>query len=374
MTKKVLEVNKAEAFMAELSELGLAGAVKFLNKISNGHRKVTPTGFPSLDKLLFPDSPGLAHGIDVEIASKTGSAGKTTLAAQIIANWQRAGKKVVYIDVENSMHDLTYFELLGVYTDPATCPAGIWPMGYIGHQFDEDGNVIEALTLEFVFDAIRSLSLSSVDLIVVDSVDALVQKSEAEKLADQNAKQGGISQKLSHFMRKNVAKRASIIWVNQMRQSMAFNPTGNVTYVTSGGRAMYYYAATRLELQNVAKLKEGDNEPHGFTSRIIAIKNKIGGNQWHSCELNYINGEGFSPTYDRLKWALASRLIIKSGAWFSSPQLGIKVQGEKRLYDMLRSNKDGCLDKLVAEMGDVTGEVSVANDADIEELSARQDV
>lgn len=351
--QKEKETTSKDRIRKQLEERGLLDIISVVDDALTSKLKVTSTSFPSLDELLHTKNLGLPHGIDVEIASRAGSAGKTTLATQIVASWQKQGMSCAYIDVENAMRDKSYFELLGADT------SNLW---YVGHKFNPDGSLKEALRLEDVFNIIREIS-DIYDLIVVDSIDALVRKSEAEKSADENSQQGGIAKKLGEFLRVNTARKSTIIWINQMRQSMAFNPTGNTTYVTSGGRAMLFYGGIRLELAPIEKLGDKD-QYYGFVTEVKATKNKCGGKQWYSCKLNYIYGEGFSVVYDRLKWALANKIIIKSGAWFSSDQLDIKVQGEKKLYEKLKSNEDNCLDRLTELMSGIKTELEEVIDID----------
>jgi hypothetical protein len=187
------------------------------------------------------------------------------------------------------------------------------------------------------------------DLIVVDSVDAMVEESQIEKTADENHKQGGIAKKMGEFLRKNTAKKATIIWLNQTRQAMSSGPSySGPMYIPSGGRALAFYSSVRLQLDMIKKLEETNKDPYGFTTKVTIVKNKLGP-KWRSTELNYIFDVGFSNSYDYMKLALTDGTIVKNGAWFNSPLLDIKIQGEYNLFKRIDANENSELDVLKAK-------------------------
>jgi recombination protein RecA len=324
---------------AEIAELGLASVLGLVDEFPSAHAHFTPTLIPSLDILLHKDPLGLVHERHVEIYSKDGSACKTTVSLQILAGWQKQGLKTALVDVEGTMTE-DYLNLLGVITRVADCPTGVYPVRMVSHRKDKNGKAI-LLTLEEVFDTISKIG-DTFDLIVVDSVDALMERSESEKTAEENAKQGGIAKRMSEFMRKTVSRKATILWINQTRQSMAYNPTGNTTYVTSGGRALRFYSSIRIELAVIKRLAEGDGDPWGFVVQATTIKNKLGP-QWRTCNLTYIFGEGISQDFDYFSIAVDTGIIKKKGAWMwigdeENPDL--KAQGRLKMYQALKATSE----------------------------------
>lgn len=345
--KKVVETGSISVMAGLLAEYGLGNVIKLVDELPDMEVTTFDSGFASLNLLINHKNPGIPHGRDIEFFSRDGSAGKTSLALKILAAAQKQGLKVAIADVENTL-TRPYLEAQGLILREVDCPPGVFPLYVLRAKYDPETDMYENLSLEDVFNFVRVGSQKIFDLIVVDSVDAMVESSQIEKTADENHKQGGIAKKMGEFLRKNTAKKATIIWLNQTRQAMSSGPsyTGPM-YIPSGGRALAFYSSIRLQLDMVKKLEETNKDPYGFTTKVTIVKNKLGP-KWRSTELNYIFDVGFSNTYDYVKLALADKTIIKSGSWFVAESLGLKVQGEYNLFKKIDANENGSLDKLVA--------------------------
>lgn len=346
-TKVVNEAHSNNKLKMMLAQYGLADSLRLVEDLPDMEVETFSSGIPSVDYLINELNPGLPRGRDIEVFSRDGSAGKTSWSLKVIKAAQDQGLLVAFVDVENTM-TIPYLRAHGIKLTYEECPEGIYPLTILRAKYDPKTDTYENLSLELVLDAVRTGSQKMFDLMVVDSVDAMVEQSQIEKTAEENHKQGGIAKKMGEFLRKNTAKKATVIWLNQTRQAMSSGPsyTGPI-YIPSGGRALAFYASVRLQLDMVKKLEETDKDPYGFTTKITLVKNKVGP-RWRSTEINYINGTGFSTTYDYLNLALSNKVIIKSGSWFISEELGIKCQGLYNMYRRIESDENGSLTKLKA--------------------------
>jgi hypothetical protein len=150
------------------------------------------------------------------------------------------------------------------------------------------------------------------DLLIVDSVDALVSETDAAKDTADNTKVGGISKFLRNWFRKNTTRRAHVMWLNHANQNIGGQV---VTYSTSGGKSVPRYSSLRFELTVTDKLSEGDKDPYGFITKVQLVKNRLGAN-WRHTDLYYIFGEGFSKEYDWFKLAFTKGILQKFGGWY----------------------------------------------------------
>lgn len=335
------EISKA------LAEHGLKGLVQLASEI-NTKLETVSTGFPGVDLALCEPNPGLARGIDAEVFSDMGSAGKTTLAIMILAHWQRLGYKTLFVDIENAPGLEAFMNSLGVITDPALCPPGVHAVRIVRGKIDEKSGKAVPLTLQQVMNIVEICAKEIFDLIVVDSVDAMVDKNEMEKTSDDNSQVGGISKKMSEFMRKTVVKRATVIWLNQTRDAVGqYSPTGSTPRKTSGGRAMLFYADLRIKLDVVGRLQDGkDGDIYGFITKATVIKNKTWNKgMWKTFELKNVFGLGFSPIWDYFEQGLKLKAIVQSGAWYELPNV-LRVQGKRNLFNALCTNENGSFDAL----------------------------
>jgi recombination protein RecA len=260
---------------------------------------------------------GVPRGRIIEIYGPE-SSGKTTLALHIVAEAQKAGGVAAYIDAEHAM-DADYAGKLGVDIDQL-----LISQPDSGEQALE---IAEAL--------VRS---NGVDVIVVDSVAALVPKAELD--GEMGDSLPGLQARLmSQALRKLTAivsqSNTCFIFINQIREKIGVmfgNPE-----TTSGGRALKFYASMRLDIRRIGAIKDADRVV-GNRTRVKVAKNKVAP-PFRECEFDIMYGEGISREGDVLDLAVAQRVIDKSGAWFSykGDRLG---QGRENSKVSLKENPD----------------------------------
>jgi recombination protein RecA len=260
---------------------------------------------------------GVPRGRIIEIYGPE-SSGKTTLALHIVAEAQKAGGVAAYIDAEHAM-DADYAGKLGVDIDQL-----LISQPDSGEQALE---IAEAL--------VRS---NGVDVIVVDSVAALVPKAELD--GEMGDSLPGLQARLmSQALRKLTAivsqSNTCFIFINQIREKIGVmfgNPE-----TTSGGRALKFYASMRLDIRRIGAIKDADRVV-GNRTRVKVAKNKVAP-PFRECEFDIMYGEGISREGDVLDLAVAQRVIDKSGAWFSykGDRLG---QGRENSKLSLKENPD----------------------------------
>ncbi|HSK70941.1 MAG TPA: recombinase RecA [Pyrinomonadaceae bacterium] len=260
---------------------------------------------------------GVPRGRIVEIYGPE-SSGKTTLALQVVAQAQKAGGIAAYIDAEHAM-DPEYAGNLGVDIDELLIS-----------QPDSGEQALEiAETL------VRS---NSVDVIVIDSVAALVPRAEID--GEMGDSLPGLQARLmSQALRKLTAivasSRTCFIFINQLREKIGVFFGSPET--TTGGKALKYYASVRLDIRRIGAIKEGDKIV-GNRTRVKVVKNKVAP-PFHECEFDIMYGEGISREGDLLDLAVAHNVVEKSGAWFSysGERLG---QGRENVKNMLKENTE----------------------------------
>ena len=276
---------------------------------------VIPSGCLSLDAALGVG--GFPRGRVIEIYGPE-SGGKTTLTLHVIAEAQKLGGQAAFIDAEHAL-DPVYARKLGVDVD-----------NLLVSQPDHGEQALEiAETL------IRS---GGVDVVVVDSVAALVPKAELE--GEMGEPQMGLQARLmSQALRKLTAivskSKTCLIFINQIREKIGVmfgNPE-----TTTGGRALKFYASMRVDIRRVQAIKEGDRVV-GSRTRAKVVKNKVAA-PFREAEFDIVYGEGISREGDLLDLGVDKGIIEKSGTWlsFSGERMG---QGRENARLFLKENKD----------------------------------
>jgi recombination protein RecA len=277
--------------------------------------EVIPTGAISIDYALGIG--GMPRGRVVEIYGPE-SSGKTTLALQVIAEAQKAGGMAAFVDAEHAL-DAQYAQKLGVDVE-----------NLLVSQPDNGEQALEIVEV-----LIRS---GGVDVVVVDSVAALVPKAEIE--GEMGEAQMGLQARLmSQALRKLTGvvskSKTTLIFINQLREKIGVmfgNPE-----TTTGGRALKFYASVRVDIRRIASIKDGDQVIGGRT-RVKVVKNKLAP-PFREAEFDIMYGEGISREGDLLDLAADKRIVEKSGAWFAfaGERLG---QGRENAKQFLRDNPD----------------------------------
>jgi recombination protein RecA len=290
---------------------------------------VISTGAISFDAALGVG--GVPRGRVVEIFGPE-SSGKTTIALQVIAEAQKAGGMAAFVDAEHAL-DPGYAKKLGVDVDNLLVSQPDY-----GEQALE---IVEAL--------VRS---NAIDVLVVDSVAALVPKAELDgEMGDSHM--GLQARLMSQALRKltgTVAKsRTCLIFINQIREKIGVmfgNPE-----TTTGGRALKFYSSVRIDIRRIAAIKEGDVVT-GSRTRVKIVKNKVAA-PFREAEFDILYGEGISREGDLIDLAVAQNILEKSGSWFSykGERIG---QGRENARTFLKENKD-TMAKLDAEVRKALG-------------------
>jgi recombination protein RecA len=327
--KEEVQLTADEQLEQAMAGLKLGDALRLVDDYGDIDVEVVPTGFPGLDACFGPTHFGLPRGQKSEWFAKKEHSGKTSSILQIGQFWQGLGLRVGYVDLEKATTK-EYLTLLGYYTDPATCPPGISAVRIMRPTFDVKGNKRHDITLEETLDTICAAA-SVFDLLIIDSVDALIAEAEAEKGAGEAGRVGGIGGQLRRFCRKTTNVRAHIAFVNHADQATSGMPGMPPSYATRGGKSIPRYSFVRVELVVIEKLRVNkDSDPYGFVTRFQVVKNKMGSN-WRYVDLPYIYGEGFSRRYDYFNRAVKLGIIEKSGAWFAFTYPTMK-QPAKEVY------------------------------------------
>jgi len=260
---------------------------------------------------------GLPRGRIIEIFGPE-SSGKTTLALQVVAQAQKAGGIAAYVDVEHAL-DPAYAKKLGVDID-----------NMLVSQPDYAEQALEiANTL---------IASNAIDVLVVDSVAALVPKAELDgEMGD--AFVGIQARLMSQAMRKLtgvVAKsNTCLIFINQIREKIGVMFGSPET--TSGGRALKFYSSVRIDIRRISAIKEGEAVT-GNRTRIKVVKNKVAA-PFREAEFDIMYGEGISREGDLIDLGVANSLVEKSGSWYSfaGERIG---QGRENAKQFLKDNQD----------------------------------
>jgi recombination protein RecA len=276
---------------------------------------VISTGSISLDAALGVG--GFPRGRINEIFGPE-SSGKTTIALQVVAEAQKKGGIAAFIDVEHAL-DPGYARKLGVDVD-----------NLLVSQPDYGEQALEITS--------HLIASGQIDVLVVDSVAALVPKSELDgEMGDSHM--GVQARLMSQALRKltgSVSKsRTCLIFINQIREKIGVmfgNPE-----TTTGGRALKFYSSVRLDIRRIAAIKDGDAVV-GNRTKVKVVKNKVA-SPFREAEFDIIYGEGVSKEGDLLDLGVAQNLVEKSGSWFSykGDRIG---QGRENARQFLKDNQD----------------------------------
>jgi recombination protein RecA len=310
-----LDKKKAlETAMAQIEKNHGKGSIMRLGEAAQINVQAVSTGSLSLDMALGIG--GVPKGRIIEIYGPEAS-GKTTLALHILASSQQEGGEVAFVDAEHAL-DPTYARALGVDID-----------NLLISQPDTGEQALE------ITDAlVRS---GAVDVVVVDSVAALVPRSEIE--AEMGDSVVGLHARLmSQALRKlagSISKTNSIVvFINQLREKIG------VTYgnpeTTTGGRALKFYASVRLDVRRIETLKNG-SEMIGNRTKVKVTKNKVAP-PFREAEFDIIYGEGISKIGEIIDMGLNLELLEKSGSWYTVN--GVRLQGRDSVKTYLKENPD----------------------------------
>ena len=311
-----MDPNRQKALEAALSQIEKQfGKGAIMKMTGDGPRdvEVISTGSLTLDTALGIG--GLPRGRVVEIYGPE-SSGKTTLTLHAVAECQKAGGVAAFIDAEHAL-DVNYAQKLGVKIEDLVIS-----------QPDTGEQALEICDM-----LVRS---NSVDIVVIDSVAALVPKAEIEgEMGDSSV--GVHARLMSQALRKltgNISRsKCMVIFINQIRMKIGVMYGSPET--TTGGNALKFYSSVRLDIRRIGAIKDRE-EVIGNQTRVKVVKNKLAP-PFRQVEFDIMYGEGISKTGELLDLGVKSGMVEKSGAWFSydSQRLG---QGRENSRQFLKDN------------------------------------
>ncbi len=277
--------------------------------------EIIPTGSLAIDAALGVG--GFPRGRVIEIFGPE-SSGKTTLALSVVGQAQKRGGVAAFIDAEHAL-DAEYAKKLGVDID-----------NLLVSQPDNGEQALEIAEM-----LVRS---NAVDVVVIDSVAALVPRAELEgEMGDSHV--GLQARLMSQALRKLTAivakSKTCLIFINQIREKIGVmfgNPE-----TTTGGRALKFYSSVRLDIRRISAIKEGDVVT-GSRAKVKVVKNKVAA-PFRQAEFDIDYGEGISRTGELIDLGIEHKLVQKSGAWFAYGDVRLG-QGRENSKQFLRENPD----------------------------------
>ncbi|MFD4959260.1 recombinase RecA [Microbacterium sp. NPDC058389] len=339
-----------ESALAQIDRQFGKGSVMRLGSDERAPVEVVPTGSIALDVALGIG--GLPRGRIIEIYGPE-SSGKTTLTLHAIANAQRAGGIAAFIDAEHAL-DPDYAQKLGVDID-----------ALLVSQPDTGEQALEIADM-----LVRS---GAIDLIVIDSVAALVPKAEIEgEMGDSHV--GLQARLMSQALRKLTGglnqTNTTMIFINQLREKIGVFFGSPET--TAGGKALKFYASVRLDIRRIETLKDGA-EAVGNRTRVKVVKNKMAP-PFKQAEFDILYGVGISREGSLIDFGVEHGIVKKSGAWYTydGEQLG---QGKENARNFLLKNEDVAADiesKIKVKLGIGQPRGAAAEDSTADELAARR--
>jgi len=343
------EKDRARALNLTLSQIekqfGKGSIVRLGSREAIVPVSVIPSGSISLDAALGIG--GFPRGRISEIFGPEAS-GKTTIALHVVASAQKAGGMAAFIDVEHAL-DPIYARQLGVDVD-----------NLLVSQPDYAEQALEITS--------ALINSGSIDVLVIDSVAALVPKAELD--GEMGEAYVGVQARLmSQALRKltGIVSKSNtcLIFINQIREKIGVmfgNPE-----TTTGGRALKFYASVRVDIRRVAAIKEGETVV-GSRTKVKVVKNKLAA-PFREAEFDILYGQGISREGDLIDLGVAHNLVEKSGSWYSfqGERIG---QGRENARQFLRDNPE-IADRLETELRRVLGLVRTAPDAAPPESSTK---
>ena len=307
------------------------GSIMKLSDDSHVAIPIIPTGSIGLDLALGVG--GIPRGRVTEIYGPEAS-GKTTLTLHIIAEAQKRGGTCAFIDAEHAL-DISYAKRLGVKTDELLISQPDY-----GEQ-----------ALEIADMLVRS---AAVDLVVIDSVAALIPQAELEGSMGET-QVGGQARLMSHALRKLTGtihkSRTAVVFINQIRMKIGGMTAYGSPETTSGGHALKFYASIRMDIRRIQTLKDKE-ESYGNRTRVKVVKNKVAP-PFREALFDILYGTGISRTGEIIDIGSEAGIIEKSGSWFafSGERLG---QGKENVRALLDNNDELRLAieaKIIAHLG-----------------------
>ncbi|GAA5203728.1 MULTISPECIES: recombinase RecA [Microbacterium] len=339
-----------ESALAQIDRQFGKGSVMRLGSDERAPVEVVPTGSIALDVALGIG--GLPRGRIIEIYGPE-SSGKTTLTLHAIANAQRAGGIAAFIDAEHAL-DPDYAQKLGVDID-----------ALLVSQPDTGEQALEIADM-----LVRS---GAIDLIVIDSVAALVPKAEIEgEMGDSHV--GLQARLMSQALRKLTGglnqTNTTMIFINQLREKIGVFFGSPET--TAGGKALKFYASVRLDIRRIETLKDG-SDAVGNRTRVKVVKNKMAP-PFKQAEFDILYGVGISREGSLIDFGVEHGIVKKSGAWYTydGEQLG---QGKENARNFLLKNEDVAADiesKIKVKLGIGQPRGAAAEGTTADELAARR--